>query len=300
MEENTKSFWDNKNLEVTDEVLSMEESSMLYDIVSNEDKYAEEAPDIVTESDVYNIFGKLFGGDINYSGRLSNIIHCTKATMIDSMMKEFVDTSFKYANEKLTDENEKKKFISIIYNMSLVYSSASFIKDSYCHPLLEFYLNKMQNKMDKYCSEVRFKRCKDDFESFMNKTGFTFNSTAIVYSTMVIAMKYGYTLEENSNASKYIYVLLSQYAKTIKEDDYVSKWFVISFIANIARMAVLDENDIKAQPHLLDRQANLAKFIIFIWKHSSPETFVPPTTANTNIEETPNIVEENLPPIPEI
>ena len=35
MEENTKSFWDNKNLEVTDEVLSMEESSMLYDIVSN-------------------------------------------------------------------------------------------------------------------------------------------------------------------------------------------------------------------------------------------------------------------------
>ena len=134
----------------------------------------------------------------------------------------------------------------------------------------------------------------------MNKTGFTFNSTAIVYSTMVIAMKYGYTLEENSNASKYIYVLLSQYAKTIKEDDYVSKWFVISFIANIARMAVLDENDIKAQPHLLERQANLAKFIIFIWKHSSPETFVPPTTANTNIEGTPNIVEENLPPIPEI
>ena len=51
MEENTKSFWDNKNLEVTDEVLSMEESSMLYDIVSNEDKYAEEVPDIVTESD---------------------------------------------------------------------------------------------------------------------------------------------------------------------------------------------------------------------------------------------------------
>ena len=87
---------------------------------------------------------------------------------------------------------------------------------------------------------------------------------------------------------------------TIKEDDYVSKWFVISFISNIARMAVLDENDIKAQPHLLERQANLAKFIIFIWKHSSPETFVPPTTANTNIEEAPNIVEENLPPIPEI
>ena len=48
MEENTKSFQDNKNLEVTDEVLSIEESSMLYDIVSNEDKYAEEAPDIVT------------------------------------------------------------------------------------------------------------------------------------------------------------------------------------------------------------------------------------------------------------
>ena len=130
MEENTKSFWDNKNLEVTDEVLSIEDSSMLYDIVSNEDKYAEEAPDIVTDSDVYNIFSKLFGGDINYSGRLSNIIHCTKPTMIDSMMKEFVDASFKYANEKLTDENEKKKFISIIYNMSLVYSSASFIKDS--------------------------------------------------------------------------------------------------------------------------------------------------------------------------
>ena len=106
MEENTKSFWDNKNLEVTDEVLSMEESSMLYDIVSNEDKYAEEAPDIVTESDVYNIFGKLFGGDINYSGRLSNIVHCIKPTMIDSMMKEFVDASFKYANEKITDEDE--------------------------------------------------------------------------------------------------------------------------------------------------------------------------------------------------
>lgn len=301
MEEKTKSFWDNESIEITDELLNGSDMEALSDVLINEDKYAEEAPDIVTETDVYNIYRNLFNGDINYSGRLSNIFHCTNINMIDSMMKEFVDAAFKYGNANIADEEEKKKFISTIYSMSVAYSSGSFIKDSYCHPLLNFYINKMQNKMDKYCSEVRFNRCKDDFETFMKKTGINFDSVGIIYATSVILVKYGFvtTDESQKNVPKYIFVLLSQYVKNIKDDDYINRWLVLSFIANLIRMSVMTEKDINANPKLLERQTNLARFIIFIWKHSSPDTFVEPYN-NTVTADQQEPVESELPPIPDI